>query len=170
MLQRIEEHEVLNVENKLLIDHKALTVTIKIDNETTISNNNKGKDTGYFRNKFSGKEWEEIAERVENSIIERQMDMDENEENNEEIISETDKKWIKLKNVITKEITEMKQELRVKNNTTTNTKKEYNLNIKEMSDCDRVKIKLKIIKEIEQCWKKWSKLVMEKNEFNIETR
>ncbi|EXX72490.1 hypothetical protein RirG_008740 [Rhizophagus irregularis DAOM 197198w] len=64
----------------------------------------------------------------------------------------------------------MKQELRVKNNTTTNTKKEYNLNIKEMSDCDRVKIKLKIIKEIEQCWKKWSKLVMEKNEFNIETR
>ncbi|EXX62210.1 hypothetical protein RirG_051260 [Rhizophagus irregularis DAOM 197198w] len=170
MLQRIEEHEVLNVENKLLTDHKALTITIKIDNETTSSTNNKRKDTGHFRNKFSGKEWEEIAERVENSIIERQMDIDENVESNEEVTSEIDKKWTKLKNVITKVITETKQEIRTKTNTTMNTKKEYNSNINEMSDCDRVKTKLKIIKEIEQCWKKWNKLTMEKNESNVKTR
>ncbi|CAG8533905.1 17588_t:CDS:2 [Rhizophagus irregularis] len=48
--------------------------------------------------------------------------------------------------------------------------KEYNSNINEMSDCDRVKTKLKIIKEIEQCWKKWNKLTMEKNESNVKTR
>ncbi|UZO22883.1 uncharacterized protein OCT59_015232 [Rhizophagus irregularis] len=141
-----------------------------INNETTSSTNNKRKDTGHFRNKFSGKEWEEIAERVENSIIERQMDIDENVESNEEVTSEIDKKWTKLKNVITKVITETKQEIRTKTNTTMNTKKEYNSNINEMSDCDRVKTKLKIIKEIEQCWKKWNKLTMEKNESNVKTR
>ncbi|GBC20468.2 Down syndrome cell adhesion molecule-like protein Dscam2 [Rhizophagus irregularis DAOM 181602=DAOM 197198] len=146
MLQRIDEHEVLNVENKLSTDHKALTITIKIENETTNYNNNKGKDTGYFRHKFSGKEWEEIAERVEKSIIERQTNMDESEGDKDGITTEIDKKWNTLKY------------------------KEYNTSVKDMSDCDKVKTKLKIINEIEKLWKKWDRLVMERNKFNEETR
>ncbi|EXX52203.1 hypothetical protein GLOIN_2v1486298 [Rhizophagus irregularis DAOM 181602=DAOM 197198] len=166
LLNRIEEHEVLNIEERLMTDHKALTITIKIDNETTTTNNKGNNDMGIFKSKLSVKDWELIAEKVEDNI-EKHMNIDENENNNKEDIRDIDKKWVTLKNIIVNEITNTRKEVKDKQMIG---EKKYETDIKNMSECERVKIKLNIIIELEKCLKTWDKLVIEKNSFNANMR
>ncbi|CAG8734149.1 7657_t:CDS:2 [Rhizophagus irregularis] len=134
LLNRIEEHEVLNIEERLMTDHKALTITIKIDNETTTTNNKGNNDMGIFKSKLSVKDWELIAEKVEDNI-EKHMNIDENENNNKEDIRDIDKKWVTLKNIIVNEITNTRKEVKDKQMIG---EKKYETDIKNMSECELI--------------------------------
>lgn len=165
MLGRIDEHEVLNVEDKLATDHKALTITIKINDEVTTTN--KKDAIGIFKSKFTTKEWEHIAEMVENNIAEERVDMDVNDDNNTSQDNNIDSKWIRLKNIIIKEIANKR-----KDNITKEPKvnEKYCTDVKGMSECDRQKTKIKVIKEIEKCINAWDKLVIANKKIDTEMR
>lgn len=62
-------HEILNVEDTLETDHKALTITLKLKEDITIEGANNKKTCSIGKIKLNEEEWKVIAENIEEEMI-----------------------------------------------------------------------------------------------------
>ncbi|CAB4399117.1 unnamed protein product [Rhizophagus irregularis] len=76
LINKVEIHEILNIEKVLDTDHKALTITLRIKDERTADVRKQQETQNFMSKKFLKMEWENIANRVEENLIESPINLD----------------------------------------------------------------------------------------------
>ncbi|PKK73950.1 DNase I-like protein [Rhizophagus irregularis] len=146
LINKVEIHEILNIEKVLDTDHKALTITLRIKDERTKDVRKKQESQNFMNKKLLKMEWENIANRVEENLIESPINL--------EIYNENTKYWSVLKDRIT---SEMDKSIKEKQSQMTS-KEKYQTDPRKMTTIQRLKKKIGIIGEIENTISKWRKL------------
>ncbi|CAB4379505.1 unnamed protein product [Rhizophagus irregularis] len=146
LINKVEIHKILNIEKVLDTDHKALTITLRIKDERTIDVRKKQESQNCMNKKLLKMEWENIANRVEENLIESPINL--------EIYNENTKYWSVLKDRIT---LEMDKSIKEKQSQMTS-KEKYQTDPRKMMIIQRLKKKIGIIGEIENTISKWRKL------------
>ncbi|CAB4380687.1 unnamed protein product [Rhizophagus irregularis] len=146
LINKVEIHEILNIEKVLDTDHKALTITLRIKDERTADFRKQQESQNFMSKKLLKTEWENIANRVEENLIESPINLD--------IYNENTKYWSVLRDRIT---SEMDKSIKEKQSHLTS-KGKYQTDLRKMTIIQRLKKKIGIIGEIENTISKWRKL------------
>ncbi|CAB4388186.1 unnamed protein product [Rhizophagus irregularis] len=146
LINKVEIHEILNIEKVLDTDHKALTITLRIKDERTADVRKQQETQNFMSKKFLKMEWENIANRVEENLIESPINLD--------IYNDNTKYWSVLKDRIIMEMDKSIKEKQLQ----LNSKGKYQTDLSKMMTIQRLKKKLAIIGEIENTIMKWRKL------------
>ncbi|CAB4381990.1 unnamed protein product [Rhizophagus irregularis] len=146
LINKVEIHEILNIEKVLDTDHKALTITLKIKDEWTADFRKSQETQNFMSKKFLKMEWENIANRVEENLIESPINLD--------IYNDNTKYWSVLRDRITMEMDKSIKEKQLQ----LNSKEKYQTDLSKMTIIQHLKKKIAIIGEIENTITKWRKL------------
>ncbi|CAB4373414.1 unnamed protein product [Rhizophagus irregularis] len=146
LINKVEIHEILNIEKVLDTDHKALTITLRIKDERTADVRKPQEIQNFMSKKFLKIEWENIANRVEENLIESPINLDTYNDNT--------KYWSVLRDRITMEMDKLIKEKQLQ----LNSKGKFQTDLSKMTTIQRLKKKIAIIGEIENTITKWRKL------------
>ncbi|CAB4388950.1 unnamed protein product [Rhizophagus irregularis] len=129
----IKIHEILNIEKVLDTDHKALTITLRIKDERTADVRKQQETQNFMSKKLLKMEWENIANRVEENLIESPINLD--------MYNDNTKYWSVLRDRITMEMNKSIKEKQLQ----LNSKEKYQTDLSKMMTIQRLKKKIAII-------------------------
>ncbi|CAB4389428.1 unnamed protein product [Rhizophagus irregularis] len=120
-------------EKVLDTDHKALTITLRIKDDRTADVRKQQETQNFMSKKFLKMEWENIANRVEENLIESPINLD--------IYNNNTKYWSVLRDRITMEMDKSIKEMQLQ----LNSKGKYQTDLSKMMTIQRLKKKIAII-------------------------
>ncbi|CAB4474578.1 DNase I-like protein [Rhizophagus irregularis] len=137
LINKVEIHEILNIEKALDTDHKALTIILRIKDERTVDVRKQQETQNFMSRKILKTEWAIIANRVEENLIDSPINLD--------MYNENTKYWSVLRDRITTEMDKSIKEKQLQ----PNSKGKYQTDLSKMTTIQRLKKKITIIGEIE---------------------